>query len=200
MKSLLRPLARFAAEPPFRLFVRSACHVLPVSVRTRARWDATPRPHYLVGTLFAADQARREKIPAISVVELGVASGGGLLVLERAAKEVARETGVSISVFGFDSGAGLPEFIGDYRDFPDVWQAGWYPMDEASVRAKLDPSTTLLIGNVRDTIPQFLRDHDTPPIGFVAVDLDLYSFDGRRAPASLSPQSTHAQTRPGIPG
>jgi len=134
-----------------------------------------PRPHYLVGTLFAADQAKLERVSAISVVEFGVAGGQGLLTLQREAAAVERETGISIQVFGFDSGSGLPEFIGDYRDFPDVWQAGWYKFDDASVRAKLDPRTTLVIGDVRDTVPRFLAEHNPPPIGFVAVDLDLYS-------------------------
>src|SRR5262245_58975176 len=101
MKSVLYPFTRLAAEPPFRLFVRVACHLLPVSIRTRAWWDAAPRPHYLVGTLFAAEQAKREKVPAISVVEFGVAGGDGLLALQREAAAVARETGVSIHVFGF---------------------------------------------------------------------------------------------------
>ncbi len=176
MKPVLNAFARLAAEPPFPAGVYGAAgHLLPVSVRFRARWDVAPRPHYLVSTLFAADQAKLENLSAISVVEFGVGGGAGLLQLQRAAAAVTRETGVSIRVFGFDSGAGLPEFNGDYRDFPDVWQKGWYGMDEMKVRAMLDPRTTLVIGDVRDTVPRFLTEHNPPPIGFVAVDLDLYS-------------------------
>jgi hypothetical protein len=48
-------------------------------------------------------------------------------------------------------------------------------MDEARLRQRLAPRTTLILGNVRDTVPAFVNDGRAPPIGFVAVDVDLYS-------------------------
>ena len=115
-------------------------------------------------------------VGAISVLEFGVAGGSGLLVLEREAAAVEKELGVSIQVYGFDNGpAGLPAFIGDYRDHPDKWQPGDFPMDEPLLRSRLGRRTTLVLGNVAETVPRFFDDPSVPPVGFVAFDLDLYS-------------------------
>lgn len=163
-------------EPPLRLLVKGLYGVLPVSVSTRALWDISARPNYLSGVLLAAQQARDEGIPAISVIEFGVAGGNGLVAMQNEAEAVERETGVQIKVFGFDNGpGGLPEFIGDHRDHPDAWHPGDYPMDEAKLRARLAPRTTLILGNVRDTVPAFVREANAPPVGFISVDVDLYS-------------------------
>jgi len=169
-------LVKLLKEQPLRLFARKLFSVLPVSASTRGLWDISPRPNYLSGVLLAAEQAHEEGIAAISAVEFGVAGGNGLVALQEEAEAVERETGVQIRVFGFDNGpGGLPEFIGDYRDHPDAWQPGDYPMDEAKLRARLAARTTLILGNVRETVPAFVRDADAPPIGFISVDLDLYS-------------------------
>src|SRR6516225_8548785 len=107
-------LRRLAAEPPFRLFVKHALARFPCAVATRARWDISPRPNYLVGTLFAAGQARGQGIPQISVIEFGVAGGNGLLALQAEAEAVEQANGVAIRVYGFDAGpGGLPSFCGD---------------------------------------------------------------------------------------
>jgi hypothetical protein len=163
-------------EPPFRLFVRTLFKVAPVSVETRAFWDISDRPAYLLGVLHATRLARRNGIGEIAVIEFGVAGGNGLLALEREAEAVASELGVSIKVYGFDNGpAGLPAFIGDHRDHPDKWKPGDFPMDESLLRSKLGPRTTLVLGNVAETVPQFFDDPGVPPLGFIAFDLDLYS-------------------------
>ena len=169
-------IGRILREPPIRLLVKFALRIVPASVETRALWDVSPRPNYLNGVLLAARQAKQQGIDEISVIEFGVAGGNGLVALQAEAAAVARETGIRIRVFGFDNGpSGLPEPIGDYRDHPDAWRAGDYPMDEEKLRARLSPQTTLILGNIRDTAPAFIRDRRAPPIGFVAVDLDLYS-------------------------
>lgn len=161
-------------EPPFRIVSRAMTKRLATSVRTQALWDTSPRPQYLTGVLAAADQAKRESVSAISVFEFGVAGGNGLVALAQSAIDVERETGITIRVYGFDAGSGLPELCGDHRDLPDQWRPGDYPMDEAALRAKLPSNTTLIIGDIADTLPrQMPRVHD--PIGFVAVDVDLYS-------------------------
>lgn len=168
-------ISRLAAEPPFRIFTRILIKYLPTSVRTKLQWDAVERPHYLMGVLQAADQARREGVSEICVIEFGVAAGGGLLTLQKYASMVERETGVKIKVYGFDSGEGLPELIGDYRDHPDQWRPMDYPMDRDALNAKLEDRTTLILGNVGDTVSDFVREKQSAPIGFVSFDLDLYS-------------------------
>jgi hypothetical protein len=48
-------------------------------------------------------------------------------------------------------------------------------MDEERLRPLLSPRTRLILGDVRDTVPSFYHDPGVSPIGFIAVDLDLYS-------------------------
>lgn len=170
--SVLRTLA---VEPPFRRFSRRILGVLPISVHTRARWELTDRPQYLLGVLQAAKNAQRQGAPEICVAEFGVAGGRGLLALEQCAIDVARETGITIHVFGFDTGSGLPELCGDYRDHPDQWVPADYSMDVEALRRKLGPDTGLILGNVGETVPEFVAERQSCPIGFASFDMDLYS-------------------------
>jgi hypothetical protein len=159
-------------EPPFRRVVKPILQALPVTTSVKALWDAAERPHYLFGVLYAAEQAKREGWSAVSVIEFGVAEGDGLLTLQKHAAAVERDTGIEIHIYGFDRGKGLPQGTGDYRDHPDFWMPGDYPMDEPALRRQLTARTTLVIGDLSATaVTQRLA----APIGFVAVDLDLYS-------------------------
>jgi hypothetical protein len=125
---------------------------------------------------YAARRAVREGVGEISVIEFVVAGGDGLLALEREAEAVEKEIGVAIRVYGFDNGpGGLPEFIGDHRDHPDKWKPGDFPMDVPLLRSRLGRRTALVLGNVEETVPRFFDDQATPPVGFIASDLDLYS-------------------------
>ncbi len=169
-------LKRLAMEPPIRLLVRSVLKRLPAQASTRALWDISDRPGYLLGLLHAARRAARDGIGAIAAIEFGVAGGHFLVALEREAQAVERELGVAIHVYGFDNGAaGLPAFIGDHRDHPDKWRPGDFPMDEDLLRSRLGPRTTLVIGDVAETVARFFDDAEVPPVGFIAFDLDLYS-------------------------
>jgi hypothetical protein len=44
-------LKQIGKEPPFRLFVKLLVTMFVNSVRTKANWDVSPRPPYLVGVL-----------------------------------------------------------------------------------------------------------------------------------------------------
>jgi hypothetical protein len=165
-------LAAFLAEPPFRQAVKIATRLLPTSVRTKDRWNAANRPQYLAGLLYAADQATREGVKAISVIEFGVAEGYGLLILQSHAAAVERETGVRIRVYGFDAGTGMPRGTGDYRDHPDVWQPGDYVMDVERLKTHLTARTTLVLGEMRETVA---KQPIPDALGFIAMDVDLYS-------------------------
>ena len=167
-------LHRLAKEPPFRVLVRGFLSRVSASVDTRALWELSSRPAYLVGVLEAARQASRQGVNSISTIEFGVAGGSGLLALEREAAAVEAETGVRIEVYGFDAG-GLPQLIGDHRDHPDVWRAGDYPMDQAALQSRLSSRTTLIIGNIKDTVPRFVERSGASPVGFISIDVDLYS-------------------------
>jgi hypothetical protein len=142
------------------------------SLPLRVRYGAWSRPHYAYGVFAAAELAKRLGLPAISVIEFGVAGGNGLVALEQLAKLTAEHFGIRIVVYGFDAGTGMPA-PQDYRDLPHVWGQGFYQMDEAALRARLS-GAQLFIGDVAQTIPKFAA-QEHPPIGFVSFDLDYYS-------------------------
>jgi hypothetical protein len=130
------------------------------------------RPNYVWGLVNAAALARGLDIERISVLELGVAGGNGLVALERAAERCSEAMGVQIDVYGFDSGQGLPKPT-DYRDLPYLFAEGTFPMDTAKLRARLRKAD-LRLGHVEQTIPEFLQSNPAP-IAFISFDLDLYS-------------------------
>lgn len=131
------------------------------------------RPQYLWPVLLGARLARALEIPRISCLEFGVAGGNGLLALERAAAAATSLTGVDIDVIGFDVGTGMPEPV-DHRDVPWVIQPGYFSMDEAALRNRLERAE-LVLGPVRDTVPAWMSSGDAAPIGFCSFDLDYYS-------------------------
>lgn len=153
--------------------------VLPVwqrlelgALELRVEFGISERPYQLYGIYRAAELAKRLGIDAISTIEFGVAGGAGLVAMERIAAEVGQALSMRILVFGFDLGKGLPAPV-DYRDLPYLWQGGFYEMDEEKLRQKLT-CAELLIGDVSDTVPQFLS-RSAPPIGYISFDLDYYS-------------------------
>ncbi|MCU1278986.1 MAG: hypothetical protein JWM53_2532 [bacterium] len=147
---------------------------LPIgSVSTRMFHGIFPYPHYAYGAYWSAFLARQLGVPRITAVEFGVAGGRGLVALQDAAQQISGELGVGIDVVGFDSGGGMPPPV-DYRDLPHIWGEGFYKMDADKLRARLT-SARLILGDVRDTVPELLATPSLAPIGFVAFDLDYYS-------------------------
>jgi hypothetical protein len=130
------------------------------------------RPQYVWGVLCAADLAKNLQIERISVIEFGVASGEGLRSLEAISKKVEDIIGIQIDVYGFDTGEGLPTIV-DYRDLPNLWTQGYFPMDHKKLITQLDKAK-LNIGLVKNTVKEFALTNPAP-IGFIAFDLDLYS-------------------------
>jgi hypothetical protein len=129
-------------------------------------------PQYAWGVTQGAALAKVLGLPRVSVIEFGVAGGYGLLALEQISKVVERETNIGIDVFGFDSGVGLPK-PQDFRDQPNMWFDGQFPMDRAKLDLKLSRAK-LCLGPVKETIPPFIAGNPAP-VAFVGFDLDLYS-------------------------
>jgi hypothetical protein len=142
------------------------------SVDRRVRFGVWDRPNYAYGVYWAADLAKRLGLSGITVIEVGVAGGRGLVALEGIAREIGAAAGIEIDVAGFDSGEGMPPPI-DYRDLPHVWSQGFYKMDQNKLKAKLSKAE-LILGEIGETIPLWLE-RCRFPIGFVAFDLDYYS-------------------------
>jgi len=130
------------------------------------------KPMYVWGAVQAAALAKVLGITQISIIEFGVAGGFGLLSLERTSELVENKTGIRIDVYGFDTGHGLPK-PQDYRDQPNMWVQGQLPMNRSVLEKKLRNSS-LRIGPVKETVPQFLEGKP-PAVAFVSFDLDLYT-------------------------
>jgi hypothetical protein len=145
------------------------------SYRTRVAWDLVVRQQYAFPILYAAEAAKKYGYKKITIVELGVARGAGLINMCRIAERTRAATGVDIRVVGFDTGSGMPPAI-DYRDLPEHFQEGDFPMDFARLRAALPSFAELVIGEVAKTIPAFVQSLSADaPLGFVSVDVDYYS-------------------------
>ena len=147
-----------------------------VGFRAKVAWDVVTRPHYAYGLLEAADQARQAGLDSFTAVEFGVAGGEGLLNLCMLAERVHAATGVQVRIAGFDTGRGMPPPV-DWRDHPEQFGAGDFPMDRERLSARLPPNCRLVLGPVDETVPEFLRGAlgASAPLGFVAFDLDYYS-------------------------
>lgn len=143
--------------------------------RARVAFDLVIRHNNAHSILAAADLARELGIRRLTLIEFGVAAGAGLLNMCEIARRVTRETGVQFQVVGFDSGKGMPA-PESYRDHPEIYQQGDFPMDQAALRKALPENASLVLGELKDTVPAFLRTVSAEaPIGFVVVDVDYYS-------------------------
>jgi len=161
---------------PLHLNILSVFVALFGSYRMKVAFDLVVRQQYAFPILYAADAARRYGYKKVTLVELGVASGAGLLTMCRIAERTTKATGIEFRIVGFDSGKGMPAAI-DYRDLPEHFQQGDFPMiDFAGLKASLPSNAELIIGDVAQTAPLFAASLSSDaPLGFVAVDVDYYS-------------------------
>ena len=130
------------------------------------------RPNYTWGVLQGANLAKALGICHISVIEFGVAGGNGLLSLESIAQKVEALFEMSIDVFGFDTGIGLPKPV-DYRDLPNLYAESDFKMDTEKLTQLLKKAHVVL-GPVEDTLVEFINARPAP-MAFIAFDLDYYT-------------------------
>ena len=131
------------------------------------------RPGYLWGSLHGAHLAKTLGVPAISLVEFGVAGGNGLIALEVIAERIEQTFGIKTSVYGFDTGEGLPE-TRDLRDCPNLFARGGFPMAVNDLKKRLRKAK-LILGAVEDTLPKFADEIRSCPVAFISFDLDYSS-------------------------
>jgi len=158
---------------PLHLNVAAAAVAMFGGFRSKVAWDLVVRPHYAYGVLHAADQAKLLGLTSVTAIEFGVAKGEGLLNLCALARRTEESTGIRVKVVGFDSGAGMPSPL-DYRDHPELYLQGDFPMDQRALKKALPPTADLKIGALADTLIDFLTEKHAP-IGFAAIDVDYYS-------------------------
>jgi hypothetical protein len=130
------------------------------------------RPQYVWGVLDGAALAKVLGLEGVSVIEFGVASGAGLVALERVAERAEQLIGIRIEVFGFDTGTGHPK-PRDYRDMPYRWFEGYYPCDKEQLEKRLTRAR-MIYGLVAETVGSFIRDGH-PPVAFVGWDFSVYT-------------------------
>lgn len=161
---------------PFHIIAAAAFSRFFLNFRTKVLFDQVRRREHAFGLLRAADIAKEYGYDKVSVIEFGVASGGGVMNMYDISRFVEKETGVSFKIYGFDTGTGLPEPI-DYRDHPEMFAAGDYPLVDPKILAqKTDGAVELIIGDVNQTAHGFMNDLDPKaPLGFFTVDVDYYS-------------------------
>jgi hypothetical protein len=131
------------------------------------------RPKYTYCVYQGALLAKKLGYKRISMIEFGVASGNGLICLEREAAKAEKKLGVEIDVYGFDTAAGLPSSE-DYRDLPFIWKKGAMSMDYEALTGRLKRAR-LVIGDIRETAGDFIKKYDPAPIATVFHDMDYYS-------------------------
>src|SRR5689334_9064624 len=119
------------------------------SIRAKAAFDVLVRQQHAYGLLEAADEARRRGLSRVTVVELGVGGGAGLLNICDLGRRIARTTGVAFDIVGFDTGAGLPPPT-DHRDHPELYSAGSFPHDRAALEQALPENARIVYGDLRE--------------------------------------------------
>ncbi|HLT52688.1 MAG TPA: hypothetical protein VKZ97_02295 [Flavobacteriaceae bacterium] len=145
------------------------------SFKKKVAYDLVIRPQYAHGILSAAEYAKEQGFKTITVIEFGVANGGGLMNMIAIAEKVTKSTGIKVNIYGFDTGKGMPAPT-DFRDHPEYYNTGDFPMNKALLEANIKGKATILYGNIKDSLIKFIETLDTEsPIGFVSVDVDYYS-------------------------
>ena len=79
----------------------------------------TFRPHYETILLESCIEAKKLGYEEVTVLELGVAGGNGIIALEKYKLKIESFLNMKIKIYGFDTGDGLPE-INNTKDLPYI--------------------------------------------------------------------------------
>ena len=142
-------------------------------IKIKIFFDFYIRQHHAYCILKCAEQAKRLNINKITLIEFGVANGAGLMNMSKISKKVTKVTGVEFQIYGFDTGAGMP-LPKNYKDHPELYKVGDYPMDLINLKSKLDNNVELIIGDLNQTIKNFSENILKFPVGFISLDVDYY--------------------------
>ncbi len=131
----------------------------------------TFRPHYETILLEASLEAKKLGYDEITILELGVAGGNGILSLEKYSKTIQKKLKIKINIFGFDTGDGLPN-SNKKEDVPFIWKKGQFKIDKEKLEKKI--KSKIYYGDIKDTIENFSKTNPKN-ISVIFFDLDLYS-------------------------
>ena len=131
----------------------------------------TFKPHYESILYEGCLEAKKLGINQVSVIELGVAGGAGIISLEKYKKKIERVLDINIDVYGFDTGSGLPKIEVD-EDLPFFWRKGLYKIDKVALDKKIN--SKIFYGDVKNTVDDFIKINKNN-ICCIFFDLDLYT-------------------------
>lgn len=125
----------------------------------------------------AAETARQIGIEEFSIIEFGVAGGNGLVAAEFYAREISRLFGLKIEVYGFDNAAGLPAIKENciQKEIPYFFYGGLYDYMDIEKLNKRLRTAKLIIGDIEETLNDFIKVYNPAPIGAIFVDVDQYA-------------------------
>jgi len=147
------------------------------SFQRKIDYDLVPRQPYAFGALQAFREAEKAGYRHIILVEFGVAAGAGFLNLLQICQRLSRDFKIDFTLVGFDTGQGMPKAL-DYRDHPEKYKFGDYPMSHPEkLKARLPSNAKLYLGPIKETVRQFLQDFSSKSgvLGFVSIDVDYYT-------------------------
>lgn len=193
MLSRVRALARRALDEPPGKLVRRALIERNGTFRDKEGYGLIDRPNYAYGLLRAADLARFMGRKRATVCEFGVATGNGLMNMVSIADCIRAEMGVDLRIVGFDNGEGLPVIDG-YRDHPELWSAGDFKMtNRDELCRRIRSRAELVFGDIKETISSFVASLEaSAPLGFISVDVDIYSGAKSALRCLLGPPEVYA--------
>ena len=129
------------------------------------------KPHYETILLESCKEAKKLGINNVSVLELGVAGGNGIIALEKYKKSIESYLKIKIDIYGFDTGEGMPR-SNLKEDLIFVWKQGQYKINKDLIRKKTN--SKIFYGDVKNTINDFIKLNPNK-ICSIFVDLDYYS-------------------------
>ena len=129
------------------------------------------KPHYETILLESCKEAKKLGINNVSVLELGVAGGNGIIALEKYKKSIESYLKIKIDIYGFDTGEGMPR-SNLKEDLIFVWKQGQYKIDKDLIGKKTN--SKIFYGDVKNTINDFIKLNPNK-ICSIFVDLDYYS-------------------------
>ena len=167
-----RDLLKWGRFFKYTLVRKLGMHLPGLSYLTRMHLDLLPYPQYAYGIYAACFQAKLLNYKKISAIEFGVASGNGLVAMEKHALEMSKIFEMEVEVVGFDIGSGMPA-SSNYKDIPFWFAPGYFVVDTKAVESRLSKAK-YYVGDVAETVESYLNETQTP-LGFVSFDLDNYT-------------------------
>jgi hypothetical protein len=156
------------------LILRIICYEKPLRVvilKYLSLKYKTFRPHYETILYQSCLEAKKLGYNEVSILELGVAGGNGIISLENYKKKIEKFLNIKITIYGFDNIEGLPE-PKSYKDLPFLWKKGLFTLDKILLKKKID--SQIICGDIENTLDEFVT-LSPKNISAIFFDLDYYS-------------------------